>query len=201
MGYEVGTRTIFVTQMRVAFLEYPPMLADEVLDMEKYAKRVGNNPQKMDVIDGDDVKQFSTLAKGSAWYSPDATKAATLFDEIAKNKSMALRLETKYTVEKLREAEKNKTVLSFVELALLEARQAFINGDHGLMTSPYKDARNLDTVRLNGCQVISAVGSSAYPLEVHFKAASADPRHRGGGGGCPDFMCGSNHNETFVIDA
>jgi hypothetical protein len=200
MGYTVGERRIVIAQMRVTFLEYPPMLADEVLDMEKYSKRVGNNPKKMDVIDGDDIKEFSVQANGSVWSSPDESKAAVLFDEIAKNKSIGLRLETKYTVNKLREAEKNKSVLSFVELAVLEARQAYIDGDHGLVTSPYKDPRNLDTVRLNGCTVIKTIPANGAALEVHIKAKSAQSRERGGGGGCPTWACGSNHNETIVLD-
>jgi hypothetical protein len=92
------------------------MLYEDLRDLKK-------DPKKMDVIWGDDVKQFSDQANGSAWNAPDAQRAAVLFDQIAKNKSLALRLETVSTVDRLREAARNKTVLSFVELAVLEASQ------------------------------------------------------------------------------
>jgi len=197
---KVGTRQIVVAHMRVASLGYPLMLPDEIMDPEKYERRVGSSPKMVDIIDGDDVSEFTDRANGSLWYMPDAGKAATLFDQIAANKSIALKLETGYTVEKLREAERNKTVLSFVELAVLEATQAYITGDHGTLTSPYKDARNLDTVRLNNCRVIKTKPLVTSRLEVHFKAESADSRKRGGGGGCPPWACGSNHNETLVLD-
>jgi len=200
MGHTVGERTIAIAQMRVTFLEYPPMLPDEVLDMEKYAKRVGNNPNKVDVTDGDDVSEFTDSVNGSHWYMPDAGKAALLFDQIAANKGMALKLETGYTVDRLREAEKNKTVLTFVELAILEAKQAYISGDYGTLTSPYKDPRNLDAVRLNKCRIVKTKPLLSSRLEVHIQAESADSRKRGGGGGCPAFVCGTNHNETFVLD-
>jgi hypothetical protein len=197
---KVGERKIIIAQMRVTFLEYPPMLPDEILEPEKYDKRLGGNPKKMDVIYGDDVSEFTDSVSGTVWYMPDAGKAALLFDQIAQNKGMALKLETGSTVERLREAEKNKAVLAFVELAVLEATQAYISGDHGTMTSPYKDARNLDTVRLNGCRVVATKPMLTSKLQVHFKAKSAQSRSRGGGGGCPPWACGSNHNENFVLD-
>jgi hypothetical protein len=193
MGYKSGTRFITIAQMRVTFFEYPPMLYEDLRDLKK-------DPKKMDVIWGDDVKQFSDQANGSAWNAPDAQRAAVLFDQIAKNKSLALRLETVSTVDRLREAARNKTVLSFVELAVLEASQAYIDGDYGLLTSPYKDARSLDMVRLNKCRVVNAIPSKTSPLEVHFKADSAEPRRHGGGSICPSWACGSNHNETLVLD-
>jgi hypothetical protein len=124
MGHTVGERTIAIVQMRVTFLELPPMLPDEVLDMEKYAIASWKQSQQGGCDDGDDVSEFTDSVNGSLWYMPDAGKAALLFDQIAANKGMALKLETGYTVDRLREARKNKTVLTFVELAILEAKQA-----------------------------------------------------------------------------
>ena len=142
------------------------------------------------------VKEFSDRANGSAWYVPTAKGADVVIDSIAKNKSLALRLYPIETIDRLRDAEKNRTKLSSVVFAIVEARYDVGNSWHNA-GNVYRHTQVINAVQLLDCRVIRTVARADKSFEVSFTANSVSESKRGG---CDEFGCGSNHNETVVRD-
>ena len=142
-----------------------------------------------------EVTQFSDRANGSAWYKPDSKNAAVLLDVIAENKSLAVRLTTDITAEKLREAQRNNTVLSSVVFAIVDVTKSK-GTDWSNAGVPFTTRIVMDAARLTQCQVTRVMPIDKYLMEVHLKARYADSRR----GGCGEWDCGSNHNEIIVRD-
>jgi len=133
-------------------------------------------------IEGNKVDAFTTEAFGSEWNLPNSPFMTLLLDQIAKNLSTRLRIQPSYIAERLREAERNKTVLEWVELVVSENQDANIGGNHR--------QQYLDHLRLNDCRVVSITPTAISVFEVTFFAKSADPR-AGSGGSCPPWACGA----------
>jgi hypothetical protein len=187
MGNTIKTIRILCGQLRAVFQEYDSANLFEMPGEESRTNRIRGWTH------GSEVTQFTTAPLGAKWYSPSSPDPAALFDQIASNKGLTLRARPNDVAERLRNAEKSKTTLEWVELLIVE-KEARELSNPAVKEPPQVsftgDTRIVETVRLQGCRSMNVTAVNASLFMVTFKAASAEPRKRYGGG-CDEFGCGS----------
>ena len=186
MGNTIKAIHILSGELRVVFQEYD---SANLLEMPGEENR---NNQMRGWIHGADVMQFTTAAFGAKWHSPSSPDPAALFDQIASNKGLTIRAGKGGITERLRNAEKARTSLEWVELKIVE-KEALELSNPAVKQPPQisvkANIRTIDSVRLNGCRAMNVTPITPSSFMVTFKAASAESRKRGGGG-CDDWGCG-----------
>jgi hypothetical protein len=175
-------------EVRIIFQEYDSANLFEIPGEENRDNKIRG------WIHGNEVTQFTTVAGGAAWHLPSSPDPAGLFDQIASNKSMTIRARSESIAERLMNAEKAKTVLEWVELIIVEKDGVELSNPdikQPPLVSYSADRRKIDAVRLYGCRPLNIIPINKSLFAVTFKAASAEPRKRdGGGGGCDVWGCG-----------